>query len=302
LRPSGANQIGVALHCVIGRIFFGAFQDSYFGGQGHIVFGDNRVTFRPGAIEHDTTTPDILTSGEPYARRFAGPVGRYMLDVQDGIINRLLLDGRGEPLAVLNLGGGHAQVTPMLLAAGCRVCVQGSAAVCAERLRPLADRAPGRLTFVASGLWDLPFPDRAFDAVVAIRLMGHIERWEALLAEMARVCRHRLVIDFPPLASANVLEPLLLRLKRRLEGEATRPYFSYSTGALARALARCGFEIASLEKQFFLPMAVHRLLRRPGLSRTLESRARRLGLTAALGGPALLLAERIGAGGAGGAP
>lgn len=31
---------------------------------------------------HDTRTPDIHTAGPDYARRFAGPIGDYLLDVQ----------------------------------------------------------------------------------------------------------------------------------------------------------------------------------------------------------------------------
>lgn len=249
-------------------------------------------------LEHDTVTPDVETAGEGYARRFSGEVGAYFLEVQDAAARALLAPSpppARRPRA-LDVGGGHAQLTPLLLACGYEVWVQGSRAACADRLAPLRGPEGRRPRFVASSLWSLPFPDRSFDLVVGIRLLAHVERWQALLAEMARVCRHRLVVEYPPLASANALEPLLFRLKRRVEGN-TRPYFCYSARRLARTLAPLGFERFAVEKEFFVPMVVHRALGRRALSEALEGAGRRAGLTRLLGSPALLLAERPAAGG-----
>ena len=59
---------------------------------------------------------DVETSSEGYARRFAGPVGRYFLKVQEEITLRLLAPW---PRArVLDVGGGHAQLAPPLVAQG----------------------------------------------------------------------------------------------------------------------------------------------------------------------------------------
>jgi SAM-dependent methyltransferase len=151
------------------------------------------------------------------------------------------------------------------------------------------------LHFVASNLWALPFPDLSFDLVLGVRLLAHVERWQDLLAEMARVCRHRLLIDYPPIICANFFERWIFRWKRDIEGN-TRPYFSYSFGELSRALYSLGFERLSLEKQFFVPIVVHRALARQGLSRALERGSRTLGLTRLFGGPVLLCAELPAAG------
>ena len=138
-----------------------------------------------GILAHDVTTPDIETSGRAYARRFSGPVGAYLLGVQSETVRRLLSYGGIQGGRVLDVGGGHAQLTHLLLALGFEVWVQGSAPCCAKRLGPLMDEAKGRLHFVTSSLWALPFGDRAFDLVVGIRLLAHVERWQALLTELA---------------------------------------------------------------------------------------------------------------------
>jgi SAM-dependent methyltransferase len=244
-------------------------------------------------LGHDTDTPDIETSGADYARRFAGPAGAFLLEAQRAAAERLL-DGRlRHGMTVLDVGGGHGQMLPLLLERGARVWVHGSTPACTQRLAPLAERLPTRVHFVSSPLWNLPFPDGSFDLVTGIRLLAHVERWQELLAEMARLARHAVLADFPPQGGANAATPLLFGLKRRLEGN-TRPYFRYPPRQVAGALERLGFARVRAERQLFWPMVLHRAAARPALSRGAEALARAAGLTARCGGPVLMLAEREG--------
>lgn len=243
-------------------------------------------------IEHNTSTPDIETSNLDYASRFRGPIGEYLLRVQEDAILRLVRSSRAPgPLTVIEVGGGHGQLTPMFLNQGCRVWVQGSDVSCGSRIEPLLREQSDRLQFVVSNLWKLPFGDRSFDVVVAIRLLSHVTDWRLLLQEMARVCKSRLIVDFPPILSANVFEPVLFSLKRRVEGN-TRPYFCYTKRSLEGVLRSAGFVSFHYRKQFFAPMVVHRILGRPQLSRKFEQCASSCGLTALLGAPSVLLACR----------
>ena len=221
-------------------------------------------------VHDDPAVPDIETASDAYALRFSGPVGDYLLDVQAKTVQRLLSEAAIKGGRVLDVGGGHAQLTRLLLALGFEVWVQGSTPSCAERLVPLMHEAEGRLHFVTSSLWSLPFADRAFDLVVGIRLLAHVDRWQALLAEMGRVCRQAVLVDFPPIVSANVLEPWLFALKRRLEGN-TRRFRCYSMRQMAPVLRDLGFVDLLQHKQFLAPMVVHRRLRRPDLSRQIEA-------------------------------
>jgi SAM-dependent methyltransferase len=246
----------------------------------------------PHGLAHDVLTPDVETASEGYARRFAGPVGAWFLEVQRRLVLQLLPTAAGRPLRILEVGGGHGQLTDAFLAAGHEVVVHGSAAVCMTRLRGLRARYPAQLRIAVAPLWALPFPDGMFDAVIGVRLLAHVERHEDLLAEMARVCRGRVIVDFPPKISANLLEPLLFQVKRRLERN-TRPFFVYRPDEVMRALAAAGCGHFRLEKQFFWPMVVHRKAGRRGLSEALERLPRAVGMTRMLGAPALLAAERL---------
>jgi SAM-dependent methyltransferase len=242
------------------------------------------------ALPHNTITPDVETASDDYATRFSGPIGRYFLAVQERMVRDFLDSSR--PGRVLEVGGGHAQLVPALLEAGHEVWVQGSAPVCARRLAPLFARYPGRLRFVASSLWSLPFADRAFDAVIAVRLLAHVEQFEPLLQEMARVSSGRVIVDFPPVFSANLVQPLLFGMKRRVEGN-TRPYFSYDSRQLYPPLRAAGFGRFQVAKQFALPMVIHRKAASPAFSAAVETACRWSGLTRLFGSPSVLLAERL---------
>ncbi len=86
---------------------------------------------------------DVETSSEGYARRFAGPVGRFFLDRQAEATLALLRLFPGA--SVLDVGGGHGQVTGPLVEAGYEVTVLGSDASCEARVREWT--GPGRARF-----------------------------------------------------------------------------------------------------------------------------------------------------------
>ena len=173
----------------------------------------------------------------------------------------------------------------------CRGLGSGPRAFLSERLVRWSDGAGGRLHFVTSSLLALPFPDRAFDLVIGIRLLAHVQRWEALLAEMARVCRRYMLVEYPPIKSANALAPLLFAVKRFVEPDS-RHFNCFSMRQLAPVIRDLGFTGITQYNQFLMPIVLHRALGRPDLSQRVEAWGHRLGLTRALGGPALLLAQR----------
>lgn len=231
--------------------------------------------------------PDIETSTDDYARRFNGPVGTWLLDVQWDAIHQLLATCPGQ--SVLELGGGHAQLTGSLLDHGYHVTVMGSDESCAKRVRPFIE--PNRCQFHTGDLLNLPYADQSFDTVIAIRLMAHVEDWPRFLAEATRVARHAVIIDYPSLVSVNRVEKLLFGLKKALEGN-TRHYRCFTTKMIADACKPHGYFPVSRRRQFFCPMVVHRALKMPRLSHTLEACCRALGLTVLLGSPVILKLAR----------
>ena len=238
------------------------------------------------AATTEPAPPDVETASEAYARRFAGPVGEWLLAVQTAALRELLAPVPAA--AVLDVGGGHAQAAVPLVADGHRVTVTGSDGTCRDRLDRLLPA--GGFAFERGALHPLPFPDRGFDVVIALRLLTHVTPWEALLAELCRVSRAAVIVDYPPRGGLHRFAGPLFAWKRAVEKD-TRPYRRFGAGEIRAALRRAGWERADERRELLLPLAFHRLLRSTRVSRPLEAAGRRLGLTRRWGAPVLLLAR-----------
>jgi 2-polyprenyl-3-methyl-5-hydroxy-6-metoxy-1,4-benzoquinol methylase len=235
--------------------------------------------------------PDVETSSDRYTLRFRGATGAYLLSVQEkGIItlldNGAALSGR----TVLDVGGGHMQMAGALTQAGAKVTLLGSDRSCAGRWS--ASGLVGQVQFLAGDLLSMPIADQQFEIVVSLRLLPHMEDWRALVAELCRVARHSVVIDYPTLASLNALSLFAFPLKRALETN-TRTYRSFHDREVEEAFAQNGFLPVSSFRQFVLPMAAHRLLGRFGLLRWAEAGLRAIGVTRRIGNPVLLRLDRV---------
>ena len=230
-------------------------------------------------------TPDIETASDSYARRFAGAAGRYLLAEQDSAVRAALGDWRGG--TVLDVGGGHAQLTPLLRTLASELLVFGSDARSLERVRrefPACATATGDLL-------DMPFAARTFDVVVAVRLLPHVRNWQRLLTELCRVARSTVIVDYPRVSGFNGLTPLLFPLKKRLEGN-TRHYRNFHDAELDDVLHASGFAPRQRHVQFLLPMVVHRRTRGAAVLRRVEQLGKALHLTQVLGSPVVLRADR----------
>ena len=224
------------------------------------------------------TAPDIETASDNYASRFTGAAGRFFLQVQERIVLDFLGQLSTRPLNILELGGGHGQLTGALLKAGHQVCVHGSTAACFERLGKLKSQYPDQLSFVESAIFSVPRADRSFDAAVCIRLLAHVPRWPEVVAELTRLAAQAVVVDYAPASGFNAFYRLLFSLKRALEGN-TRTFLRQTPTEIEGAFSRCGYTVTEESREFFLPMVLHRKLNSEGASGRLEAFSHSLGLT-----------------------
>ncbi len=238
-------------------------------------------------LDSNACYADVETSSEGYARRFSGPVGQWLLTVQESAVASLL--GPSNSRTLLDVGGGHAQLAQPLSSLGYKVTVLGSQQVCATRLTAWLGNQQGK--FVVGEILNLPFADKSFDIVLSVRLISHCPEWKRLISELARVAAGEVVIDFPPLFSCNLFYNFLFFLKRSLEGN-TRSFLIFSEKELVSEFTKHGFKLNGRRKQFFFPMVLHRVLKNHSISALLESIAAVLGLTALFGSPTVIRMKR----------
>lgn len=233
-----------------------------------------------------SSNPDLVSSSDLYTRRFRGPAGDWLLERQSAILRDLI---RPWPSAsVLDIGGGHAQVARPLLADGHRLRVRASSPDALGQIRHLDSDL---LSTETGPLTALPHADRSFDVVTSIRMLAHIGHWERLVAEMCRVARHAVIFEFPTQRAGNLFGDRLFALKKRVEGD-TRRYRLFRHEEVRAHLAAQGFVPGQAVGQFVLPMVVHRVLKRPGLSSFLERGLSAPG-GAAIATPVILCARRV---------
>lgn len=240
-----------------------------------------------GLTRRSRETPDVETASPGYARRFGGEVGAWFLDVQERLVRELLADlPPGSRL--LDVGGGHGQLAGPLSDAGFEVTVTGSVPSCADRLRPLVESE--RVRFLAGDLLELPVPARAFDAVLAFRLLPHLAAWRDFVGELCRVSAGPVLVDYPSRRSFNVIADALFHVKKHVEGN-TRPFTVFRPSDVAEAFAAHGFVVTASRPEFLMPMALYRALGSRRVAEALERPARAAGLVRRFGSPVVLRAE-----------
>lgn len=228
-------------------------------------------------------TADIETSSDDYASRFAGPVGEWFLTVQAEATLKMLAP---YPAAkILDVGGGHGQLTGPLIDQGYDVTVLASAPQCAQRIERYI--AADQCQFDVGNVLELPYEDGAFDVVISYRLLPHVTRWQELLAEFCRVARTAVIVDFPEVRSFNYIAPQLFKFKKKLEGN-TRAYLSFRRTDLVQFYGEHGFAYDEHFAEFFLPMVLHRALKKPAVSAAAEDVCRAMRLTNSFGSPVIL--------------
>jgi 2-polyprenyl-3-methyl-5-hydroxy-6-metoxy-1,4-benzoquinol methylase len=245
----------------------------------------------PGAIAVAREMPDVESSSDRYMLRFRGAAGAWLLSVQEKGVVTLLDHGAMLPgSTVLDVGGGHMQLAEPLTRHGAKVTLFGSDLGCAGRWSTSA--LANQVQFMAGDLRAMPIADRQFDIVTCLRMMAHMRDWRAMVAELCRVARHSIVIDYPTLASLNALSLLAFPLKRAMETN-TRAYRSFHDREVIEAFAQNGFAPVATYRQFVLPMAAHRVLGRVAVLRWMEAGLRTLGVTRHIGNPVLLRLDRV---------
>jgi SAM-dependent methyltransferase len=169
------------------------------------------------------------------ARRFRSWKGRLVDRRERALVDRSLSRARalagapGRVERILDLPAGTGRLASFLATAGRTV-------IAADRSLEMLRQGAGYGGSVQVDATTLPFPDRTFDAVVSLRLLGHLPaavRRSALI-EMRRVSRRFLVVAFYDSTP-------MTRFRRRLGSRARRgPWHAEPLARTRRELGELG--------------------------------------------------------------
>jgi ubiquinone/menaquinone biosynthesis C-methylase UbiE len=223
------------------------------------------------------------------AMRFSGPIGRLIAETQEAQIAAFLAPIEGR--RILDVGTGTGRAAIALAKRGAVVTGVDASAEMLEVAARRAEEAKVAVTFARGDAHRLEFPDRAFDAVVCLRVLMHTPDWRASLAELCRVASNRVVFDYPSLYSGAALQALVRRATHAMN-PAVEAYRVFSPAAVSRALGDAGFRVTAEHRQFVLPIALHKRINSEAWTRRVEGAMERTGLMRRFGSPVTVVAER----------
>jgi len=223
------------------------------------------------------------------ALRFSGPIGQYLLRTQEALLIEALAPARGRQIVDVGTGTGRAAIG--MAERGAQVIGLDASG---EMLRVARARAQHAGVSIQLGLADahhLPLADRSVDGAVSLRVLMHALDWRQCVAELCRVARARVVVDFPARASAAALESAARHLRHRLGGR-TEPYRVIAERDVRDAFAAHGYRVVIVRRQFVLPINLHKKIGRLDATLAIERGLSSLGLLRLLGSPVTMVAER----------
>ncbi len=222
-------------------------------------------------------------------RRFGGPIGDLVASQQAAVLLDFLGDVRGR--AVLDVGTGTGRAALLMAAAGANVTGVDASEEMLLVARARAVGEPGTLKFSTGDAHALDFPDRSFDIAVSLRVVMHTPGWTRSVDELCRVSRHLVILDYPSVRSAALVQSVVRRVLYAF-GARTEPYRVFSDGAISAALAKNGFRVRASHRQFVLPIALHKAVGSRSFTLGVERVLARMGLLWLFGSPVTIVAER----------
>jgi 2-polyprenyl-3-methyl-5-hydroxy-6-metoxy-1,4-benzoquinol methylase len=221
--------------------------------------------------------------------RFSGPIGRMIAESQERVIAAFLAPVEGR--SVLDVGTGTGRAAIALARRGAIVTGLDASNEMLAVARVRAAETCVAVTFVSGDAHGLAFEDQSFDSVVCLRVLMHTPDWRQSLGELCRVARARVVFDYPALASGAALQALTRRVAAAA-GANVEAYRVFSDRAIQATLRDCGFRVVDRQRQFVLPIALHKRIGSRAVTSRLESALARVGLRWMLGSPVTVVAER----------
>lgn len=221
--------------------------------------------------------------------RFGGPIGRFLMEEQSRLLSEALAPVARRTIVDVGTGTGRAAIG--LAGQGAHVLGLDASQEMLDVARQRAEAAGVSLRLGVADAHHLPVKSRGVDAAVSLRVLMHAVDWRQCVAELCRVSRWRVVIDFPALGSCAALESGARKVAHAF-GRPVEAYRVISERSVHQAFRASGFRVIAVRRQFVLPIAVHKTLGRLPLTLSIERGLATVGALRLLGSPVTMVAER----------
>ena len=221
--------------------------------------------------------------------RFGGPIGALLLEGQERVLGDFL--GEMNNRRIIDVGTGTGRVALVLARRGAHVTAVDASAEMLETARRRAAEEGLAVSFDRDDAHALHFPSRAFDHAVSLRVLMHAPDWRRCLGELCRLARHRVVVDFPALASAAALQAVTRRAVQAM-GRNVEAYRVFRLQTITREFEQHGFRVCRVHRQFVLPIALHKLIGSLSFTVAVERALAAAGILRLVGSPVTIVAER----------
>jgi SAM-dependent methyltransferase len=193
--------------------------------------------------------------GVDYERFWSGPGKQYLDRLEQKILNHTLTGGD----SIVEIGSGFGRLAPCYVDRYREVHMVEPA----SNLRTLAMDAFGdRVQYHDASVYELPFADESFAAVLMVRVFHHLHNSEAALRELHRILRPggKLVVSYSNLRNPG-------RIVRFLLGRVPSPFasgkqqylpdlFGHAPGLMREMLKQTGFQLQEQYATCILTRAV----------------------------------------------
>jgi 2-polyprenyl-3-methyl-5-hydroxy-6-metoxy-1,4-benzoquinol methylase len=258
-------------------------------GRGLGPAADAGHRFRTGDHYSYTVYADPAMARSFEQRRFGGPIGDLVATTQARVLTDMV--GHTTGRQILDVGTGAGRAALLLARGGAHVTAVDASDQMLDVARRRAAEEGLHVDFRRGDAHALEFTDRSFDVVVCLRVLMHAPDWRECLAELCRVANGLVIFDYPSATSAALLQAGARRVIHALGGR-TEAYRVFTDATIRRALARSGFAVRSVHRQFVLPIQLHRLIGSRRFTTSSEDLLDRIGLLRLLGSPVTVCAER----------
>jgi len=220
--------------------------------------------------------------------KYGGRFGRYLKRQEISIYNSMI---DSDCKTILDIGSGTGKLSKFNNTDSYLIVSADSSYEMLQNAKSHIKVGYGKYIPVVCNAESICFPDRSFDCVVASRLLMHLSDWKSGLSEICRVSKKYIVFDFPSSISFSLIDSVF-KFAIKLKRNKTICYNTFLVSNILNEIRRNGFGLLKINKYYFLPILVHRILNSPEHTRKIESIFEHMGITKIFGSSVTIKAAR----------